>query len=94
MFFSKWTVQTAFLIGMLTIAVSGSGCSQKTDSDNAKSGSDNTAKKKTGSSANTTKKSGPWEGEMKVVSGNWNDLQEIVKSHRGKVVVIDMWATW
>jgi thiol-disulfide isomerase/thioredoxin len=54
------------------------GCDNKTDS----------------SKSVAEKPSGPWEGKFETVIGSWDDLQKIVKSHKGKVVVVDMWSTW
>lgn len=50
---------------------------------------------KTDSSKSVAEKpSGSWEGKFETVIGSWDDLQKIVKSHKGKVVVIDMWSRW
>jgi thiol:disulfide interchange protein len=34
----------------------------------------------------------PKEGEITIVK--YTELGELVKKHRGKVVVVDLWATW
>lgn len=65
------------------------GCAEKSDESKSDSG------KKKGVAANGNgNSSGPWKGEMPVVIGDWKRLKEIVDSHRGKVVVLDMWSTW
>lgn len=40
------------------------------------------------------KTTGPWKAEYKTVTGDWNDLQNLIKQHRGKVVVVDFWTNW
>lgn len=37
---------------------------------------------------------GAWTGKLNVVTGDWDEFMKIVRSHKGKVVVADMWSTW
>jgi thiol-disulfide isomerase/thioredoxin len=34
------------------------------------------------------------ESEVTVNVASWSEVQDIVASHRGKVVVVDLWSTW
>jgi len=36
----------------------------------------------------------PWKGSFKTTVGSWEEFQQLVESHRGKVVVADLWSTW
>lgn len=64
----------------------------------ANSDSDSNSDRKPGSSKGNSANGGDgkttWDGELKVETGDWEKLKSIVDSHRGKVVVVDVWATY
>ena len=66
----------------LLCALLASGCLQNSDDSSDPDDSQ---------SQGADRPSGPWRGEMKVVTDDAKTLKEIVASHRGKVVVIDVW---
>lgn len=74
-------------IVLLAICVAATlfGCQSKSGSNSAKTNTNNTT-----SSQNHKK----WEGEYKTVGGDWDALKKIIDSHRGKIVVLDIGATY
>lgn len=35
-----------------------------------------------------------WEGKVEIIVGGLQEYRELVASHKGKIVVADMWSTW
>jgi len=77
-----WRWAAVALLALLAV-----GCG-KTDGSNEKTGDADNGPKK------GVEKDAKWKGGLNVVDGTWDDLQQLIESHKGKVVVVDFWARW
>lgn len=84
-------IPLTMLTAALLLCTAFTGCS-KTGGDET---ADNGAKSPKGPAANGNgSASKPWQGDLTTRIGGVKEYRELVESHKGKVVVVDMWSTW
>lgn len=87
MFFRTSPFKT--IIAAVTICLFATGCPKEPAKEKSKTDGGTPA-----SANGNGHTAGPWKGKFTTVVGSVKDLQKLVDSHRGKVVVIDLWTTW
>jgi thiol-disulfide isomerase/thioredoxin len=79
---------TYLTVSLAFVLLCGVGCQNETDSP-SKPGTDDDNR-----NANVQTKAGNADEEVTVTVASWAEVQDMVSSHAGKVVVVDLWSTW